>query len=95
MLEATYTISDEELLKAVRSYIEVESREKRVPWLLKLFMGKGRPKYSWQVWLSNNWPTKEIPKERRWSTLMVNEMEKFTSDAIVEEMMNKMKQEKL
>ena len=89
MIKATYTITDEELRESMRRFKELESREKRTPWLLKWFMGRGRPKYSWQVWLSNHWPTKEIPKKRRLSTLMANEMSKAIDTEILKEIHKK------
>lgn len=84
-MKATYSLTDEELRESMRIQDEWESREKRAPWLLKWFMGKGRPKYSWQVWLSHNWPTKEVPKERRLSTLMANEIRREIDNEILEE----------
>ncbi len=85
MLKATYTIDAEELRETMRSLERAESREDWAPWLLKWFMGKGRPRYRWQVWLSNHWPTKEIPKERRLSTLMANEMTKAINEEVLRE----------
>lgn len=87
---AIFTITDEELRATLRNFDMMDSREKRAPWLLKWFMGKGRPRYRWQVWLSNNWPTKEIPKELRRSTIVTKEME----NAILEEIMKQIEREK-
>lgn len=92
--KVTFTMTNEELRESMRRYEAVESREKRVPWLLKWFMGKGRPKYRWQVWLSHNWPTKEIPKERRMSALMAKEIKREIDNEILEEIMKQIEKEK-
>lgn len=91
--KATFTMNDQELKKMLNQWDEPEYTP-RFPKLLKLFMGKSRPKYSWQVWLANKWPKKVAPVATWNSTRLNAEMSAAITEAMIIDVMRTVKQEK-
>ena len=88
--KATFTMSDQELKTRLTQW-DAPEYTPRFPKLLKLFMGKGRPKYRWQIWLSRKWPKKMKPVATWNSTRLVGEMNTAITEAIIADLMNKVK----
>lgn len=90
--QATYSLTNEEL-KATLNEWDGPEYEPRFPKLLRWCMGKGRPKYRWQIWLSIHWPKKLKPVERWNSTLLKAEISAAIDEAMILELMTKVKKD--
>ncbi len=91
--KVTFTMNDQELKKMLSQWDEPEYMP-RFPKLLKLFMGKGRPRYSWQIWVSKNWPKKVAPVATWNSTRLNTEISAAITEAMIVDVMRTVKQEK-
>ena len=92
--EATYSLTDQELKEQLGDFGKPEYTP-RFPHILKVLMGKGRPRYSWQVWLANHWPKKLKPVETWSSTRMMAEISADIDEAMIHELIAEIKQNEI